>query len=57
MKRILVIDDDIQVRQVLSEILKRAGYDVVDAPDGNEGIRLYRDNPTDLSETFLTLRL
>ena len=55
MKRILVIDDDIQVRQVLREILERAGYDVVDAPDGKEGIRLYRDNPTDLIITDIIM--
>jgi len=48
MKRILVIDDDVQMRLMLRRILERAGYEVVDASDGNEGIRLYHQAPTDL---------
>ena len=42
MKRILVIDDDMQVRQMLGQILERAGYEVVSAQDGAKGIELYR---------------
>ncbi len=55
MKRILVIDDDIQVRQMLKQILERAGYEVADAPDGKEGIRLYRDEPADLIITDIIM--
>ncbi len=55
MKRILVIDDDIQVRQMLKQTLQRAGYEVVDAADGNEGIKLYRDEPTDLVITDIIM--
>ena len=31
MKRILVIDDDTQIREMLREILEREGYEVEDA--------------------------
>ena len=55
MKRILVIDDDIQVRQMLKQILERAGYEVADAPDGKEGIELYRQTPTDLIITDIIM--
>ncbi len=55
MKRILVIDDDVQVRQMLKQILERAGYEVVDATDGAEGIKLYRDEPTDLIITDIIM--
>ena len=48
MKRILVIDDEVQVRQLLRQILERAGYEVVDASDGKRGIELYRQAPTEL---------
>jgi CheY-like chemotaxis protein len=48
MKRILVIDDDPQLREMVSVMLAHAGYDVVDADDGREGIRLYRQQPADL---------
>jgi CheY-like chemotaxis protein len=55
MKRILVIDDDVQVRQMLKQTLERAGYEVVDAADGAQGIRLYRDEPTDLIITDILM--
>ena len=55
MKRILVIDDDVQFRQMLKQILERAGYEVADAPDGKEGIRLYRQAPTDLIITDIIM--
>ncbi len=55
MKRILVIDDDIQVRQMLKQMLERGGYAVVDASNGEEGIRLYRDEPTDLVITDIIM--
>ncbi len=46
MKRILVIDDDDQLRQMIRQILERSHYDVLDAPNGKEGIAIYRrDNP------------
>ena len=48
MKRILVIDDDDQVRSLLRDMLELAGYQVVDAPNGKAGARLYRQSPTDL---------
>jgi CheY-like chemotaxis protein len=55
MKRILVIDDDLQFRQMLKQALEREGYEVVDAPDGREGIKLYRQAPTDLVITDILM--
>jgi DNA-binding response OmpR family regulator len=55
MSRILVIDDDIQMRQMLKQTLERAGYEVIDAQDGNEGIRLFHESPTDLVITDLIM--
>jgi CheY-like chemotaxis protein len=48
MPRILVIDDDDQIRIMLRWILEREGYEVIDAPDGGVGTALYKANPTDL---------
>jgi CheY-like chemotaxis protein len=42
MQRILVIDDESSIRNILSMMLKNLGYDVVVATDGEEGIRLFR---------------
>ncbi|MFP5212368.1 MAG: response regulator [Acidobacteriota bacterium] len=48
MKRILVIDDDKHVRQMLRLMLEHADYSVADASDGEVGLRLYREAPFDL---------
>jgi CheY-like chemotaxis protein len=48
MARILVMDDDPQVRIILQRLLEKNGYEVVDAPDGKEGTRLFRQQPADL---------
>jgi len=46
--RILVIDDDPDVRRSLSKILTRAGYEVVTAADGAAGIALQHNEPADV---------
>ena len=48
MGRVLVIDDEPQIRSMLRMMLERAGHEVEEAPDGIEGIRIYRNNPADL---------
>ena len=53
MARILVIDDERTVRDVLRKALTGAGHEVVDAPGGQEGIELYRRDPADLVITDL----
>lgn len=40
MARILVIDDEKSIRNTLKEILEYEGHEVLDAPDGLEGLRL-----------------
>ena len=41
--KILVIDDDAQVRGYIALVLQRAGHDVSVAADGYEGLRLEQD--------------
>jgi DNA-binding response OmpR family regulator len=46
MSRVLVVDDESDIRGLMLELLQRAGYDVVEAPDGNEALRrFYADHP------------
>ena len=55
MKRILVIDDDGDIREILGEMLTDAGYEVVEASSGKEGVGLYRDVQFDLVITDLVM--
>ena len=44
--RILVVDDDDDIRGLLRTLLERAGHEVSDAPDGRAGLReLYAGSP------------
>ena len=55
MASILLVDDDEQLRTMLGEVLRRAGYEVRLASDGAEAIKLYRSHPTDLIITDLVM--
>ena len=46
--RILVVDDDPSIRQTLHIALTKAGYEVSEARDGEEAIRLWREGRADL---------
>ena len=48
MPRILVIDDDPDMRALLEQTLKSAGQEVVLAADGKEGMEQYRAKAADL---------
>ena len=45
---ILVIDDDPRIVNLLQQTLEAGGYEVAGACDGNQGMRLFRENPADL---------
>ena len=53
--RILIIDDDALMRLALAKILLSAGYDVEQAGDGDEGLRLQRSQSFDLIITDLIM--
>jgi CheY-like chemotaxis protein len=55
MRRILVIDDDLLVLDIIAEMLTNAGYAVVQATNGKAGVRLYRERPFDLIVTDLMM--
>ncbi len=48
MPRILVIDDNELLRESAVRILSSAGYDVLGARSGAEGIRIWRESGADL---------
>lgn len=48
MKRILVVEDDAQVSKVFRRVLEKKGYDVVEAAEGGQALKLYQRQPADL---------
>ncbi len=48
MARILIIDDEEEIRDVLSLLLTGVGHSVVVAKDGFEGMQLFRAAPADV---------
>jgi two-component system, NtrC family, response regulator AtoC len=54
-KQILVVDDEPNLRRVLSAQLERDGYDVHTAEDGEEALRMLQDNHIDLVITDLRM--
>ena len=48
MKRILLIDDDPELLDVLSHVLSQAGYQVATAADGRQASALYRSHTPDI---------
>jgi CheY-like chemotaxis protein len=48
MQRILVIDDEAEMRALLEKSLGSSGYEVVSAADGKEALKLQRKTPANL---------
>ena len=48
MAKIIVIDDEEDIRNVLQQVLERAGYDVLVAESGREGLELLQKEGADL---------
>jgi DNA-binding NtrC family response regulator len=52
-QRIMVVDDDASIRRTLQILLSKAGYEVIQASDGLEAVRLWREKGGDLVITDL----
>lgn len=55
MAHILLIEDDVSLRNVLADMLERNGYDVAVASDGEEGSRIYDETLPDLVITDIIM--
>jgi DNA-binding response OmpR family regulator len=53
--RILLIEDDANVRLALKQALQRAGHEVAEARDGRDGVERYSAQPADLVVTDLVM--
>jgi DNA-binding NtrC family response regulator len=54
-RRILIIDDDPQIRSLLRSLFEREGYAVAEGANGEEGLKVYRKNPADVVVTDLIM--
>jgi DNA-binding response OmpR family regulator len=48
MARVLLVDDDHALRGAVRVVLEGAGYEVIEAADGDAGLRLYREQGADV---------
>ena len=55
MARILIIDDDFQIRCLFRQVLEGKGHQVLDASDGRSGIDMQRREPADLVITDIVM--
>jgi CheY-like chemotaxis protein len=55
MTKILVIDDDVIVRETIIQILEDGGYTVVSAEDGERGLAAFRTEGPDLVITDIIM--
>jgi two-component system, OmpR family, phosphate regulon response regulator PhoB len=55
-KRILIVDDDADLRRMFRMVLTVAGYDVQEAGDGVDALQLIENHPPDLVVLDLVLR-
>ena len=55
MARIVVVDDEALVRDMLAEFLRRMGHEVATAGDGHEALEILRRRPADLVITDIVM--
>lgn len=57
MNRIIVADDELRIRKLVSEFLIRFGYEVIEAVDGDEAYRLFEENKSTVSLIILDIMM
>ncbi|MCP4108457.1 MAG: response regulator [Desulfobacteraceae bacterium] len=55
MARILIVDDENEIREMLRQMFEREGFEVVEAPDGKEALKVFRQEQTDLVITDIIM--
>jgi DNA-binding response OmpR family regulator len=55
MAKVIIIDDEKDIRIVLKEVLERAGFEVEVASNSNDGMNLLRENGADLVVTDIIM--
>lgn len=48
MKKVLIVDDDVDIRKVVSKLIEKSGYQAMEAKNGVEGMGKVREDKPDL---------
>jgi len=48
MKKVLIVDDDVDIRKVVSKLVEKSGYEAIEAKNGVEGMSKVREDKPDL---------
>ena len=56
-KTVLVADDDMNLREYLRAVLERAGYNVIEACDGEEAVDKFLSNSSQIDLLVLDMRM
>jgi two-component system cell cycle sensor histidine kinase/response regulator CckA len=54
---VLVVDDEEQVRNLATHVLRQAGLTVMVAGDGEDGLRVFRERPGEIDAVVLDLTM
>lgn len=54
-KRVMIVDDSATVRQVLQMTLAQAGYEIIEAVDGEDALKLFPESNIDMLVTDLNM--
>ncbi len=57
MENIIIADDELRIRRLVSDFLKQAGYNVIEAEDGDEAFALFEKHKNNLSLIILDIMM
>lgn len=56
-KVVLVVDDEIRMRKLIKDFLKQKDYEILEASDGEEALKIYNTNKTDIDLILLDVMM
>lgn len=57
MERIIVADDEQKIRKLVGDFLRKSGYQVLEASDGDEAYQLFKDNSNSINLLILDIMM
>ena len=57
MKTILIADDEERIRKLVGDFLKKSGYDIIEAEDGDSAYNLFQNNKTSIDLIILDIMM